>query len=111
MRISDWSSDVCSSDLVYHRQGLPRKDEAGGLAATRQDDPPRLGDFIGVGGAQVEQTWDAAEPQYLLDRLMSRSVLTDADGIVGEDEDDRKLHQRREELGRASGRERVGQYV
>src|SRR3546814_20146414 len=27
---------------------------------------------------------------------MSRSVLTDADGIVGEDEDDRQLHQRRE---------------
>src|SRR3546814_2033523 len=30
MRISDWSSDVCSSDLVAWRQGAVRRNQASG---------------------------------------------------------------------------------
>src|SRR3546814_2596940 len=49
MRISDWSSDVCSSDLGY-RPDLQRRDPLGGRAALRPDlgsalltgDPPAL---------------------------------------------------------------------
>src|SRR3546814_18069928 len=32
MRISDWSSDVCSSDLVYEHMGTDRRSRAIGLA-------------------------------------------------------------------------------
>src|SRR3546814_8612404 len=41
MRISDWSSDVCSSDLDDHRPEQDRKPRRGGRdhAAAKRDDP------------------------------------------------------------------------
>src|SRR3546814_2647534 len=39
MRISDWSSDVCSSDLLYKASGLriDNQDSAGALSRARSD--------------------------------------------------------------------------
>ena len=62
----------------------------------RDDDAPRFGDLVGVGRPQRDQAGDAAQREKLLDRLMRRPVLADADRIVREDVDDRNLHQRRE---------------
>src|SRR3546814_4773443 len=45
MRISDWSSDVCSSDLVGQRRGLQRADRGavGDLMYRRRMDAPAQG--------------------------------------------------------------------
>src|SRR3546814_5179895 len=80
MRISDWSSDVCSSDLG-RRAGDQQRLSFGGaqvktLGEERSDRAPRHND--GTFGAE-------------------RSAASDRDG--------------RREIGRASGRERVCQYV
>src|SRR3546814_1510585 len=45
MRISDWSSDVCSSDLEIDAAAMQRVLEA--LNALRMNDPDRLGDWFG----------------------------------------------------------------
>src|SRR3546814_7153982 len=76
MRISDWSSDVCSSDLVGPFD--PREDD--GLVLPGLDRALEVGDFaIGHGGAPT------------LDEAGGADLL--------------------EEIGRASCRERVCQYV
>src|SRR3546814_16683487 len=83
MRISDWSSDVCSSDLA--RQMVPG---AGLVAAARYR---RCGE-----GAGAASRLHAGEPQ-------SRAcALWRADGQSGG-----VPPRRRREIGRASGRERV----
>src|SRR3546814_3794690 len=46
MRISDWSSDVCSSDLLPRRSGLPRWNESTGPEALYQDVRAALGGTI-----------------------------------------------------------------
>src|SRR3546814_53650 len=56
MRISDWSSDVCSSDLVARRQGVP---------------------FEGI--------WLEASPDLLKQRITARANdASDADAAVAE---------------------------
>src|SRR3546814_2049942 len=81
MRISDWSSDVCSSDLDPHELGLPWLDRGchrlDGVPDRRVVDAPQLLDL-------VEQAERAAVR------------------VVREDH---------VEIGRASCRERVCQYV
>src|SRR3546814_8941653 len=42
MRISDWSSDVCSSDLIGDRLGLLLKDDEPVRILERRDGPGRL---------------------------------------------------------------------
>src|SRR3546814_14232233 len=85
MRISDWSSDVCSSDLVGRRPGDR-------LDARRLPDPgPRPHLRVEVGGLDVA----------LLD-------LGRGDGVVG---DVGGADLGAGEIGRASCRERVCQYV
>src|SRR3546814_21095081 len=44
MRISDWSSDVCSSDLQQHRKGLPYRVVKS-----------RLADFLPIDGVGLAQ--------------------------------------------------------
>src|SRR3546814_16772707 len=87
MRISDWSSDVCSSDLALSGAN-------GGLAVTLEYDA----------GATVEGGADRMSEQFaaLLGAVLGApdSELDDPD-IVGP----------REQIGRASCRERVCQYV
>src|SRR3546814_17197896 len=82
MRISDWSSDVCSSDLVeldhLAAQALARRDEdlVGFLAALVVDrlqllDPRQASLALGAAALGV-----AARPlEFLLDRLLARLLL------------------------------------
>src|SRR3546814_2040092 len=91
MRISDWSSDVCSSDLV----GAGRRVGGGG-----QRD--------GLAAADLHA--ELAEQQIFRTEVMP--PLRDAMGLVdGQQLDVRAREQRRRQLGRASCRERVCQYV
>ena len=53
------------------------------------DDLPRLDHFVGVGGAEHDQAGDRPQRRQLLDRLVGRSVLADADRVVREDVDHR----------------------
>src|SRR3546814_10587308 len=82
MRISDWSSDVCSSDLVeldhLAAQALARRDEdlVGFLAPLVVDrlqllDPRQARLALGAAALGV-----AARPlEFLLDRLLARLLL------------------------------------
>src|SRR3546814_5842351 len=86
MRISDWSSDVCSSDLEH------RPYAGGGRPAVQRDartHPPDRGE----GAAQAEAPVAVAEDALFL-------------GSVG-GQDSSSVR----EIGRASCRERVCQYV
>src|SRR3546814_1745651 len=91
MRISDWSSDVCSSDLGKERSAILRRwfdlmmanqDDLGAIMTAEQGKPlAEAKDEIAYGASFVE--WFAEE----------------AKRVYGD------------KLGRASCRERVGQYV
>src|SRR3546814_19231420 len=120
MRISDWSSDVCSSDLATAASaGPPRLHDdlrhphrLAGLA----DDGGRVLDAEGSGKPAFLVEVETALPRrHLLDRRtiheddlrleigIARCCPGELCGIVPIDED--------EEIGRAACRERVGQYV
>ena len=58
------------------------------------DDPPGLDDLVRVGGPEDEQARHRPKRGELLDGLVGRAVLADADRVVGEDVQDRDLHQR-----------------
>src|SRR3546814_5643415 len=79
MRISDWSSDVCSSDLIF----------------MKIDDPNKTWDLANKTiGKQHVATFDNYEP-----------------GMGSSYKRRRELRVQEMEIGRASCRERVGQYV
>src|SRR3546814_19666574 len=105
MRISDWSSDVCSSDLrgdlarrtcALHRQSLRKSPGDGGilkqgLRPARIDEPGR--DDVGA---------DILLPELgckILDQLCLRGTDTRIDRTLG---------RRLEKIGRAPCRESVG---
>src|SRR3546814_1037764 len=88
MRISDWSSDVCSSDLRLNRIEARVVTEDLHLVA-------------------VAQAMVAQEPQ-LAGHLV---VVGDDDAGIAPDVDDLERVHRKPEIGRASCRERVCQYV
>src|SRR3546814_16993609 len=101
MRISDWSSDVCSSDLILKIILF------GSYARTDWVDEPENGyqsDFdllIIVSHADltdIADYWYVAEDKILHDDNVRRPV-----NII--------VHTLDEEIGRASCRERVCQYV
>ena len=43
------------------------------------DDAPSLDDFVGVGWSQRDEPRDAAQRDELLDRLVRRAILAEAD--------------------------------
>src|SRR3546814_7502453 len=87
MRISDWSSDVCSSDLV---------EASAQLVDAGVDGGEELGHILGDSGNQRDrQRVDSLEA---LRRSLQRRGVDRRVGLA-------------DELGRASGRERVCQYV
>src|SRR3546814_21105871 len=89
MRISDWSSDVCSSDLAEPLDRLPKIYEAMMLGLRDYVNRNRFpGVVLGLSGG--------------LDSALSAAVAVDA---LGPD------RVRCVKLGRASRRGRVGQYV
>src|SRR3546814_8060425 len=95
MRISDWSSDVCSSDLLHHR---------GRALAVRCADAVRPG-------------ITAADHHHMLARSADRAERRGAGFIIAGDalvllgEEIHREMDARKQIGRASCRERVCQYV
>src|SRR3546814_5443634 len=95
MRISDWSSDVCSSDLPQHRPPP--------LARTQ----PRVEQPVDVGERRIIGLviGDQPVPPELVERArhaVAFQVLGGGEGPVA---------QREQKIGSASCRERVCQYV
>src|SRR3546814_16414235 len=124
MRISDWSSDVCSSDLDadlgdVRRRHVPEDTEHLVLVVEKVVGDPCYGNVVGV-HARLDRRLPASvdagqhpreidvlgdvhvEHRALVDGDRGWPVRTALDGPVGQ-----ALH----EIGRASWRERVGQYV
>src|SRR3546814_12646664 len=106
MRISDWSSDVCSSDLLTERNDQPRilgdRDEFGRrhrLAFAIVPARERL-ESRDLARRQFDQRLESEVQPVLFDRAAQRGLQPEA--VVGED---------RRRIGRASCRERVCQYV
>src|SRR3546814_11426940 len=96
MRISDWSSDVCSSDLVGEQPDCQReraREEADHL--DRQDD-------------DAERDVDALRPEQ---REEVQPVLPEADDQHDAENDEGERERHCDEIGRASCRERGCQYV
>ena len=81
---------------VDGRQRLPREHEHGRLVAQLHHVAPGLGDLVRVRRAEHEQSGHRPQRRELLDRLVRRAVLADADRVVREDVDDGDLHQRGE---------------
>src|SRR3546814_8259100 len=97
MRISDWSSDVCSSDLSLQRI---RVEWLG-------DDEGRFHRLSGQQHLRMTGYEDHRNRDLLQDLLDCRdAVVAPLQLDIGEDESGRGL-----EIGRASCRERVCQYV
>src|SRR3546814_10407752 len=82
MRISDWSSDVCSSDLKVFKEVVPM------VAAMIVAEMVKLG----LEGADMRRLW-LHQANTNMNRLIAQRVLG------------------HEEIGRASRRERVCMYV
>src|SRR3546814_14219048 len=111
MRISDWSSDVCSSDLV----ALAGETVMAGLSC---GDPSPLAWEILAAGADdfvaVDDSLVAPAMKSLADGVDGdRPVVAGESGVAGlavllAARDDPRL--RSAQIGRASGRERVCQY-
>src|SRR3546814_13127933 len=100
MRISDWSSDVCSSDLLGRRQARRREQAAGILLAHVVGEGLEA---LAAGGDEVLVEHPLAAvvtlEQPLVEQLEQPAVAVEA-------------HLEEEvEIGRASCRERVCQYV
>src|SRR3546814_16711811 len=97
MRISDWSSDVCSSDLLAAQVANHRQD---GVAGTIQ---------VGRLGAAHDQVHTVAARRAVIGigaDVGLREAVLDLAERPGED----TLDQPRTEIGRASCRERVWQF-
>src|SRR3546814_2267555 len=98
MRISDWSSDVCSSDLSARRGLQPGHQPAGTLLASDRELPVVAPGTVDVQVAR--RIADLADPE-LLHHPQGVGVLRA----------DRDLHPVQAEIGRASCRDRVCSYV
>src|SRR3546814_10585360 len=107
MRISDWSSDVCSSDLHGLRQAGLAVDclDARRVKAALQMRLNKTDQNDAEGLAQVMRTgWYRAVHVKSLDAHRARSLLGARAQLVG-------MRTRLTTIGRASCRERVCQYV
>src|SRR3546814_1415756 len=99
MRISDWSSDVCSSDLRGHAEAghadLPEVKQPGAEQARHQQAEGARSAALGGGVRQQAE----------------RPPQQEAEGDDEEPEAGRLEAQQVAQNGRASWRERVGRYV
>src|SRR3546814_1860636 len=98
MRISDWSSDVCSSDLLEHQGGI-RRDRAAGRARLAVAEFARDPQLVLAAHRHQLHAFGPAR-RHLLQREHGRLAA-----LV------RTVELRTVEIGRASWRERVCQYV
>src|SRR3546814_4782485 len=116
MRISDWSSDVCSSDLKLAQQrgdafiaselfvlaALDDKGEAGRALKAAGADKARLETAIdNMRGGEKVQDENAEEARQALEKytidLTARSEIGKLDPVIGRDEEIRRTIQRSEE--------------
>src|SRR3546814_16875828 len=107
MRISDWSSDVCSSDLPSRSRAAPDLEGAEDLRAGADDDvvfERRVALHVTLAVA-VNAGRGAAEG----DALVEGHVVADLRGLA--DHHAHAVVAEEAEIGRASCRERVCQYV
>src|SRR3546814_8066645 len=98
MRISDWSSDVCSSDLF----GLLK------CKLTGEGDRARIA-AVRAGAPDVRLIVDANESWHELDIAAEAQALADL-GVEMVEQPVFHGREERLEIGRADGRERGGQY-
>src|SRR3546814_20969947 len=103
MRISDWSSDVCSSDLKFEAAGKP----IGGFEAAREQlmlfetlDPQTQRILL---MRAAEEAGGAVKEVGALTAAWGRGDVAALEKVINEDIDS--------EIGRASCRDRVCQYV
>src|SRR3546814_18024511 len=110
MRISDWSSDVCSSDLRIDRHAAIVERETG--VAAEADAVART-EFRAFAGQIAADR--AIEPRHVIARqLVALAIFDrpdDVEAIAFETERSRDALVDAPEIGRASCREKVGQYV
>ena len=78
------------------RHVLPGQREAGGPVGVLEHGLPAGGGLVGVGRADDVEAGDRAQRGEVLDRLVGRAVLAEADRVVGPDVGDRQLHERRQ---------------
>src|SRR3546814_7510248 len=115
MRISDWSSDVCSSDLFTGSGYIQTivSDEVRAFAQ-RYREVPELPVDLALRvrfNPQLNKSWFGAIMQVINNVTMLSIVLTGA-ALIREREHGTVEHLLvMPEIGRASGRERVCQYV
>src|SRR3546814_21102986 len=107
MRISDWSSDVCSSDLAG--KALPadadqrlRDRTAERVAGAGQDDD--------VGGELLDRDLHREREVIGRENLMAESIIPHIGRIAGEAAPDMAADVDQRQIGRASCRERECQY-
>src|SRR3546814_11734953 len=109
MRISDWSSDVCSSDLAHAQVGATRFHPVGRLAEgidTVACDQVLLGNR----GLLVEDVEQVEEELELADRQFPRVLGAEAEGVVRRPGFTApRTRTDSGTLGRAWGGERVGE--
>src|SRR3546814_1355084 len=103
MRISDWSSDVCSSDLHRKAKSMNNTDLAEKIAAEQgitKADARKIVDavFAGIGGA-------AAKGEEIALNGFGKFKIKDSPAREG------RNPATGEQIGRAACRERVCQYV
>src|SRR3546814_14091273 len=125
MRISDWSSDVCSSDLIQPQrdfdvgqrfvaaaeieQGIAAVAVAGRILGLELDHLPIVGERA-LGLTEFQEGVAAAEEGPVVEGIELDRLVEIRDGL-GEAPHLRKAVGAVEEIGSASCRERGGQYV
>src|SRR3546814_4332798 len=99
MRISDWSSDVCSSDLICHMLGYEDLQRGLDLITDNSARTLNLGERYGLEvGRPANLLVLSAPDDYEMLRTQGHALLSVRNGEVLK-------------IGRASCRERVCQYV
>ena len=76
-------------------ESLASQNQTGGTIEPLHRRPPRNRGFHRIAGSPHRHVGHGAQAAEVLDGLMGRSVLAQADGVVGEDQDAPDPHQRR----------------
>src|SRR3546814_8596085 len=113
MRISDWSSDVCSSDLIAQSDGMAMlnvvkgREEYSSMAGIVH--PSAVGEVTESINVKT-RTIDSLVAEHGLRPALLKVDVEGAEGMVFAGAE-RTLKEHRPEIGRAAWRERVCQYV
>ena len=88
--------DALVAGVGEDRQVLAREDEHGGAVEVLEDRAPREGGLVRVARADDREARDRAQRREVLDGLVGRAVLAEADGVVRVDPGDLEAHERRQ---------------